>query len=333
MDIGVLFTQGMVTGDPHVVLGEILEQAEEAERLGFNAALTTEHKYSDEYFGSPIPMSYAIAARTTRVKVGTAIAIGSLYHPVELAQDAATLDQLSGGRLFLGLGAGYLEDDFTTMAVPFEDRASRFDETIRILRAAWEQERFSFSGDHFTFEDVSVIPRPRQAPPPLWLGAWTPGGLRRAGRLGDGWISNALMSLDTMKLLADSYRAAAGENGREPRVASIRFCWPAHSREEADAVFGPTSLAMARTLFEYGAITDLPGVTDASQITLEQFVKDRFIYGTPDECATTLKRFRDDVGIDQMLLIFRYPTGPSHPEVVKAMRLFSSEVMPLLEED
>lgn len=107
MSIGVLFTQGPVTGDPHTVLGEILEQAEAADRLGFSAALTTEHKHSEEYFGSPLPLAFAIAARTTRVRVGTAIAIAPLYNPVELAQDAAMLDQLSGGRAWLGLGAGY----------------------------------------------------------------------------------------------------------------------------------------------------------------------------------------------------------------------------------
>jgi len=98
MSVGVLFTQGLVTGDPHAVLGEILEQAEAADRLGFSHALTTEHKYSDEYFGSPLHLSFAIAARTSRVRVGTAIAIAPLYNPVELAQDAAMLDQLSGGR-------------------------------------------------------------------------------------------------------------------------------------------------------------------------------------------------------------------------------------------
>lgn len=332
MKTGILFTQGVITGDPHTVLNEILDQAQAAERLGFNAALTTEHKYSEEYFGSPLPLAFAIAARTETVQVGTAISIGSLYHPVELAQDAATLDQLSGGRLFMGMGAGYLDDDFTTMAIPMEERAQRFDETVRILTQAWTQERFSFTGEHFTFDDVAVIPHPVQDPPPLWLAAWTPGGLRRAGRLGDGWISNALMSLETMKAMADQYRAEAAANDRTGRVASIRFCWPARSREEADAVFGPTSLAMARTLFEYGAITDLPGVEDASEIELDDFVRDRFIYGTPEECANTLRRFRDEVGIEQMLLIFRYPTGPSHDEVMAAMQLFSDEVMPLLDE-
>lgn len=332
MSVGVLFTQGLVTGEVHQTLTEILEQAEAADRLGFSAALTTEHKYSDEYFGSPLHLAYAIAARTRRVKVGTAIAIAPLYNPVELAQDAAMLDQLSGGRAWLGLGVGYMPVDYSTVGVSWDDRAQRFDETLRILRAAWTEERFSFADAIYSFDDVSVIPKPNQAGGvPLHLAAWTPGGIRRAGRLGDGWITNALMSLETMTAMAGQYREAAAAAGRDPHVTSIRFCWPYTSREAALEKFGDTALAMARTLFDYGAITDLPGVTESSQITLEEFVKDRFVFGTPEECVETIGRFRDQAGVDDFLMIFRYPTGPDHRFVLEAMELFGTEVLPVLE--
>src|SRR4051794_682882 len=250
MGFGVLFTQGLVTGDPRVTLQEILEQAEAADRLGFDAALTTEHKYSDEYFGSPIPLSFAIAARTRRVRVGTAIAIGPLYNPVELAQDVAMLDQLSGGRAWLGLGAGYMDVDYRTVGVPWEGRAQRFDETARILRQAWTQERFSFRDQTYTFEDVSVIPKPLQpGGVPLHLAAWSPGGLRRAGRLGDGWISNALMSLDTMRGMAAQYRAAAAEAGRPARGTAVRVCWAAPAPGDAGRKFRAPPPARGRGPF------------------------------------------------------------------------------------
>jgi alkanesulfonate monooxygenase SsuD/methylene tetrahydromethanopterin reductase-like flavin-dependent oxidoreductase (luciferase family) len=329
MGFGVLFTQGLVTGEPRVTLQEILEQAEAADRLGFDAALTTEHKYSDEYFGSPIPLSFAIAARTRRVRVGTAIAIGPLYNPVELAQDVAMLDQLSGGRAWLGLGAGYMDVDYRTVGVPWQGRAQRFDETARILRKAWTEERFSFREQSYAFEDVSVIPKPLQpGGVPLHLAAWSPGGLRRAGRLGDGWISNALMSLDTMKGMAAEYRAAAAEAGRPARVTAIRFCWPSRDRAQAEEKFGATALAMARTLFDYGAITDLPGITSADEITLDEFLRDRFVFGTPEECVDTIRRFASDAGVDDFLMVFRYPTGPDHESVLAAMELFAAEVAP-----
>lgn len=327
MACGILFTQGEVSGEPNRVLAEVLEQAEAADELGFSAALTTEHKYSDEYFGSPLHLAFAIAARTERVKVGTSIAIAPLYHPIELAQDAAMLDQLSGGRLFLGLGAGYLPEDFTTMGVPFEDRAQRFDETVRIVREAWTRDKFSFSDKVYSFDDVSVRPRPHQAHAPLHLAAWTPGGLRRAGRLGDGWISNALMSVHTLRDTAPVYRAAADAAGRPSKVTSIRFCWPAPTREQAERDFGATAVAMARTLWEYGAITDMPGVTSASEITLEQ-LRDRFVIGTPQDCVESLTAYQGVT--DDFLLIFRYPTGPELPKVRAAMELFAAEVMPAL---
>ncbi|TCK26384.1 LLM class flavin-dependent oxidoreductase [Pseudonocardia endophytica] len=331
MSVGVLFTQGTVSGDPHIVLSEMLEQAEAADRLGFCAALTTEHTRSPEYFGSALPLAFAIAARTERVRVGTAIAIGPLYNPVRLAQDAAMLDQLSGGRAWLGLGAGYTPEDFACVGVGFDDRAQRFDEVVRIVRAAHTRETFTFHGDLHTLDDVAVQPRP-VAPEgvPLHLGAWTPGGLRRAGRLGDGWITNALMALPTIAAAGETYRAAARAAGRTPHVTAIRFCWPYTSRDEALSHFGDTALAMARTLFDYGAIVDLPGVTSSDEITLDAFVADRFVFGTPDECVETLRRFRDDAGVDDFLTIFRYPTGPDQASVLEAMDLFGREVLPAL---
>lgn len=88
---------------------------------------------------------------------------------------------------------------------------------------------------------------------------------------------------------------------------------------------------MARTLFDYGAITDLPGATSSADITLEGFVRDRFVFGTPAECVETIERFRDEVGVDDFLMIFRYPTGPDHASVLEAMELFGTEVLPALE--
>ncbi|PRY02276.1 LLM class flavin-dependent oxidoreductase [Allonocardiopsis opalescens] len=326
MGFGVLFTQGTISGDPHLVGQEILEQAAAADRLGFDAALTTEHKYSPEYFGSPLHLAYAIAARTERVRVGTSIAIAPLYNPVELAQDAAMLDQLSGGRLFLGLGAGYLEEDFTTVGVPFAERAGRMDEGVRVIREAWTRERFSFRGEHYSFTDVSVIPKPRRPGTAIHLGAWTPGGLRRAARLGDGWISNALMSADTMAGMAAAYRAEARRLGRPSRVTAVRFCWPCRSREQGVRDFGETALAMIRTLWEYGAIGDMPGVSSAADITLEDAVRDRMLFGTPDEIAASVEGFRAKAGVDDFLLIFRHPTGPALKPVLDAMELFAAEI-------
>lgn len=85
---------------------------------------------------------------------------------------------------------------------------------------------------------------------------------------------------------------------------------------------------MAKTLFDYGAITDLPGVSSAEEITLENFMRDRFIFGTPGECVETMRRFCGEAGVDDFLMIFRHPTGPAHAVVLEAMELFAAEVLP-----
>ncbi len=114
----------------------------------------------------------ALAARTRRIRLGTSILLSPLYKPVQLAETASMVDAISKGRLVLGLGLGYQPQDFRQFGVPFDQRVSRFGAGIEVLRRAWTQERFSFVGRRYQFDDVAVYPRPVQSPhPPIWLAA------------------------------------------------------------------------------------------------------------------------------------------------------------------
>ena len=276
MGFGVLFTQGIVTGEPHAMLQEILEQAEAADRLGFDRTRSppsTSTPTSTSARRCTCPSRSRRAP--SRVRVGTAIAIAPLYNPVELAQDAAMLDQLSGGRAWLGLGVGYMPVDYATVGVPWDDRAQRFDETVRIVR--WRTRATGSPSPTASTPSTTSrsSPRPAQAGGvPLHLAAWTPGGLRRAGRLGDGWITNALMSLDTMRGWPPTTgpRPPTAGRARPRHLDPVLLAVPIDARRALEK-FGDTALAMARTLFDYGAITDLPGVTSADQITLAEFLQ------------------------------------------------------------
>jgi len=331
LEFGVLLTQGVVSGAPDRVLGEVVEQAIAAEALGFDLALMAEHKGSPEYFGSALPLAFAIAARTRIIRVGTAVAIAPLHHPVELAQDAAMLDQLSAGRLFLGLGAGYLGADFATIGVDIALRGRMLEETIQIVRLAWSGEEFSFSGPFHKLVDAQVLPRPFQQPiPNIYVGAATPAGVRRAATFGDGWITDARLDLPTMAKMAARYRELAGGSGRSARVYAVRYCWPSHNADAARAEFGPPCLSMARLLIEQGRLDDSRPFPVVDSVLLDRFLENRVIFGAPNECAYTIQRLQQEVGIDGLILIFRHPTGPALDRVVDAMTLFSREVVPLV---
>ena len=140
---------------------ETLDQAAHAEQLGFSSIWLSEHHFSEEgYLPSLTAVLGALAMRTSRARLGTAVLLAPLHHPLRLAEDLAVLDQLSGGRLDVGLAPGYKPDEFAVLGVSKAERGARTDETIEILKLAWSGERFSYAGKHFTFDDVIVAPPP-----------------------------------------------------------------------------------------------------------------------------------------------------------------------------
>ncbi len=171
---------------------EIRRVAEAAEELGFDSVWATEHIIVGPEAVDPYGRVYAplvtlgwIAGFTERVALGTSIVLAPLHHPIHLAKEAATLQELSAGRLLLGLGMGWHEDEFRFMGVPFEGRGRRGDEVIRLLRALWSGER-EFHGQHWSFEDATFGPLPDPAPE-LWVAGSSAPALRRARALGAVW--------------------------------------------------------------------------------------------------------------------------------------------------
>ena len=168
---------------------ESFAQVEAAERLGFDSIWLTEHHFTDDgYLPALMPAAAAIAARTTRVTIGTYVLLAPFLHPLKLAEDAAFVDVVSGGRLRLGIGLGYRAEEFEGFGVPRAQRLGRTLETIEILKLAWTGERFSFDGKYFKFRDVRVLPQPVSRPHPelLW-GAGAAKSIRRAAALDLGF--------------------------------------------------------------------------------------------------------------------------------------------------
>ena len=213
-------------------------------------------------------MATAVAARTTRLRVGTSVILLPLHHPVHVAEDVITLDLVSKGRVILGVGIGYQPADFRAFSVPMEDRAGRFEESIEILRLCWAGEPFSFRGKHYTLEDVQIRPRPYQkSGPPLWIGASIDAAARRAGRIADGFVGTPSTGLANATHLADVYKEAAREAGRPAEVVQMRDAWVARSRAEADAVYGPHVMTAYRYYWE-NRLAEFRNLSAGSEFTL-----------------------------------------------------------------
>jgi len=160
----------------------------------------------------PLVALAAVAARTSHLRLATGIYLAPLRHPLLTARAVATLADVSGGRFRLGVGAGWLREEFTALDVPFAGRTARTEEIIEVLRLAWSGGPFTFAGEHYAFDRLQIVPDPIDVP--IVLGGNSEPALRRAARLGDGWFSSGIPDLDSARRLRDRLAEACRAAGR-----------------------------------------------------------------------------------------------------------------------
>jgi probable F420-dependent oxidoreductase len=200
----------------------IVATAQKAEELGFDAIFVNDHIIVD---GSPraaawtnvydplVAMSFA-AAHTSRIRVGVSVLIMPYRNPIATAKSLATLDRMSGGRLTVGVGAGWNEAEFGALGVPFHQRGARTNEYLRLWQACWAPGKVSFDGRFFSFADMHVSPKPLQLPhPPIWIGGFSDAALRRAARFAAVWQPTPMALADLVKAQA-GLRDACDKIGR-----------------------------------------------------------------------------------------------------------------------
>lgn len=310
---------------------EVVAEAKLAESVGFDSCFFGEHHQDkDGFLPSPLIVSAAVAAQTTRLKLGTSVILLPLHHPVRLAEDVITLDIVSRGRFILGVGLGYQPVDFRTFDIPVGQRVSRFEEGIEIIRRCWSGARFDFSGEHFELADIAVRPHPySDPPPPLWIGASRVPGARRAGRIADGFVAGPSTDLDSTVALTDAYRQAAASAGREPVICLMRDAWVAPTRQEAEEVYGPEVIDAYKYYWRNG-LNEFRRYTDESQINIANLAPDRMILGEPQQAVAEFHRWQEATGAGYFLLRLRHAHsgGPPHARIMEAIRLFGEEVIP-----
>ena len=220
-----------------------VELVQAAEAAGFESAWTVEHTviphgYQSQYPYSPsgklpggdgdfdlpdplIWMAY-VAAATTRIKLGTGVIILPQHNPVILAKQVATLDHMSAGRVILGVGVGWLKEEFEALGAIFEERGARTDEYIRVMRELWSADRPSFEGKFFRFKDAYMRPKPVNRSVPIVIGGHSTFAARRAGRMGDGFFPARGAPAELVKLVRDTAIA----HGRDPDAIEITTSLP-----------------------------------------------------------------------------------------------------------
>ena len=314
---------------------EAVELVELAEEEGFDAAWVSEHHFSEDgYLPSLLPLLGAFAGATERLELGTGVVLAPFHNPIRLAEDFAVVDQLSGGRIVCGLGIGWRDEEFREFGISQKTRVRRLEEITEILRLAWNEERFDFSGRHYSYEKVSVTPKPARVPPIL-IGGFVDEAIRRAGRIGDGYISsraNADRVAQAFDMAAEE-RAKAGRDG-PPIVGVLMNAW---ATDDPDGDWPMVRDGIAHQLGVYGGWregTDVPGVPLKPAPPPDDVIRKTTAYGTPDEVVKFLRPFVTKLNeFPESHIVFRlhYP-GMTYEQAAPGVERFAQEVLPRLKE-
>ncbi len=313
-------------GDPARGFRDYVETCVEAEALGFDSSFLVEHHFSGlGQVSAPLDLLAWVAARTTTMRLGTAVAVLPWHDPVLLAERAATFDLMSGGRLEFGVGKGYRHSEFAGFCMAYEEAQQRFEEALQVIIKAWTSSvRFSHRGRFWQYEDVIVDPPPSQQPhPPIWIAAGKPDSIRRVAARGCKLLLDQFASTEAVGERLALFRAACQACGRrfDPMdVAVARNLYVAHDAADAHAALARLAQAHAgmvarsrhpdgRNQSHITAYAGAPGGTEASAL-----------YATSDRVAAELEALRA-VGVQHVLLHGGDSTRQS-------IRRFSTEIMP-----
>jgi alkanesulfonate monooxygenase SsuD/methylene tetrahydromethanopterin reductase-like flavin-dependent oxidoreductase (luciferase family) len=342
----------------HKALRDVVEHAVLAEEHGFDAVWTCEHHFSgDGYLPAPLVALAAIAERTERVTVGTDILLASMWDPVRFAEEAAVVDQLSGGRLILGLGTGYRDVEFEGLGLRRQQRVPRLLECVRVLRQASTEGGVSGVGLLDGDELVPMSPVPLQAGgPPVWIGGFVEPAVRRAGRHADGyiapqmgagglqrridWVTQETTRTD-LAIAQSTLTFVAARDAAEVVAPGLRQLqsqsrgWKAAETEQQAAAAAASAPAASQG-WQPGQEWESadPGRAMAHD---DEKLSHALVIGTPDECVEKLRPFIEVLGALPETAIGHLTSRLSYPAVsdaanAESIRLFATEVIPALRE-
>ncbi|MER6112891.1 LLM class flavin-dependent oxidoreductase [Streptomyces hirsutus] len=305
-------------------LSDLFGTVELAAELGYDSVWTINHFQSNLATPQPISMMTSLIPRSGNMTLGTGILLLPLFHPVHVAEEFATLDHLSGGRVVLGVGAGYRENEFAAFGIDPDTRFRRLDESLRLIRALWSGQTVHQEGEFYPLSGASIGVRPlTPGGPPIWVGAGGRKAVRRAARLGDAWYAPG--NSPNPRFLPDQlavYDDALVEWGKDPAtverpVGVELYCAPTTEQAVEEA------LPHART--EYATYAEYPALR-WQRDRFDDLVANTLLLGSPEFLIERISALRD-LGFNH--IIFRPGWLGMPTEKVRAsLRLFAGEVFP-----
>jgi alkanesulfonate monooxygenase SsuD/methylene tetrahydromethanopterin reductase-like flavin-dependent oxidoreductase (luciferase family) len=301
-----------------------------AEALGFDSVGKGVHYSSRPYqMVQQIPFLAQVAALAPRLRLLCGVVLLPLHKPLDLAEQLATLDVMSGGKLIFGAGLGYREVEFKAFGTTAKDRSGRFEENLAAIRRLWTEDSVTMTGSHFELDDANCSVKPVQQPaPPVWIGANADAGIRRAARIADSWFINPHNRLDTLEQQMEVYRRELDRCGKPfpAELPLMREVFVAGSRAEAIRLARPWLEEKYRAYSSWGQDKEVPG-SDRFDVGFDALMADRFLLGTPAEVAEQLAIACRRIGCNYILVGVHLP-GMPNSVALEQLQILAEDVFP-----
>jgi alkanesulfonate monooxygenase SsuD/methylene tetrahydromethanopterin reductase-like flavin-dependent oxidoreductase (luciferase family) len=331
MKLGIyLNAQHPASDDPARRFAEALEQARLIRALGFDSLWGGEHHATPGFHYFPLlPLLQRLAPEVEGLALGTNLVLLPLHNPVEIAEIGAFLDVITGGHFTLGVGLGYRSEEFAIFGVRMAERVSRLTEGVEIIRRLWTEDTVTHHGAHWSFDAVTIRPRPLQRPRPLILvGSQVRAGIERAARIGDGWLVVPVPTVDEFAAQADAFTAARAAAGLPPDAEICRLLEVTCAPDEDAAVrrAAPYLLEKYAAYLSWG----IPGITldpkASPEEQLRRLARNRFALGSPEQVTEALLA-QAKAGATHLTMRVSWPGMPQR-EVLAGIELLGTKVLP-----
>ncbi|WP_306057529.1 LLM class flavin-dependent oxidoreductase [Natronococcus wangiae] len=329
---GLFTAQRRPDGDrePSDLYDDVLRLTRETEDAGLDSAWVSEHHFAEDgYLSGTLPTLGAMAAESDRIEIGSCVALGPLYDPIRLAEDAATVDLLSDGRLTLGLAIGSNPREFDVFDVPREERAERLADLVPFLRGAWSEGSLEYdSAFHDVPTDVSITPKPTDGDVPIVLGGAAKPAVRRAARIADGWCAPSALSVEGVRKRVEDVRRVREAEGLEDdgTIYVLQHGWVGDSREEAWEAMRDGYFYLQR---RYAEIFSGESVDELGEERKRE-LKEQAIFGAPEQVVDELETYREALGDDVHFILRTYYPGVDTEGMVDCVHRLGDEVAPAL---
>ncbi|WP_203860939.1 LLM class flavin-dependent oxidoreductase [Plantactinospora mayteni] len=330
VQVGLLLSDVPKSVTPARQFADVRRIVAAAQESGFRYIAIGQHfLYGELRWLQPVPLLARLAADVDPdVRLVTQIMIAPLYHPVLLAEEIATLDVVTEGRLIFGAGLGYRPEEFDYLDVPYKQRAGRFDESLELMKKLWTQETVNHQGRYWTLEDVHPHLFPVQQPhPPIWIGAHAIPGVRRAAKYGDAYACPPEAPKHEVAKRYAVVRDGFAERGKEFTPQPLRRnCLIADSREQAMVEYARVAQGRYLTYAKKGL--DVMADTDLEN-EFAKAVSGHAVIGTPEDVVNQLTDLVTTLPVDPLLIRPQWPTMDGD-ETIAAIRRFGKEVVPAM---